>query len=85
MTTEIEIPKSYFDAKKAGWIETNTSLCRGYVSRKMNTDNAPIHAAGGIRRGEYYVLLPSWQTSQFCIRQYLKPPQNSNVVQKSNS
>lgn len=72
MTTTTR-PATYADALAAGWIKTDTAWERGYVSRKTDTRYAAIQAAGGSRKGEYYVLLPSWRSSQYCVRQYLRP------------
>lgn len=68
-----ETPKTYGEAMAAGWVETNSSWCRGYVSRKSDINNAAIQVASGSRKGEYFVMLPSWQSSQYCVRQYLSP------------
>ena len=45
-----------------------TSYQRGYISRKTCLDNQPILHG---RKGDY-VLGPAFNTTQFCIRYYLK-------------
>ena len=66
-------PKTYGEAMAAGWTMVDSSWCRGYVSRKGDPNNAAIQIAGGSRKGDYFVLLPSWQSTSYCIRQYLDP------------
>ena len=65
------IPKTYEDALAQGYTNSFTSLQRGYVSRKMDAATAPVMVASGNRKGQLYVILPCWQSSQYCIRQYL--------------
>lgn len=65
------IPKTYEEALAQGYTNSFTSLQRGYVSRKIDTDTAPVMVAGGNRKGMLYVVLPCWQSSQYSIRQYL--------------
>lgn len=62
---------TYQQAIKAGYKPADTKLQRGYVSRKINVNNQPVIEAGGRRKGELYVELPSWQSTVYCIRQYL--------------
>lgn len=72
-TPKIDAPQTYGEALAQGWTETDSAWCRGYVSRKTNPDNATIQVGGGSRKGEYYVVLPSWRSSRYCVRQYLRP------------
>lgn len=72
----MDAPKTYGEAKAAGWIETDSTWTRGYVSRRSNIDDLTIHAAGGSRRGQFFVLIPSWRSTQYCIRQYISAPKN---------
>ena len=65
------MPRTYEEAIAMGYTPTFTSLQRGYVSRKMDMDIAPVMVAGGNRKGMLYVLLPCWQSTQYCVRQYL--------------
>ena len=69
-------PKTYGEAKSAGWIETDSTWTRGYMSRKFNTEDSPIQEAGGSRSGQFFVLLPSWGSTKYCIRQYIRAPKN---------
>ncbi|MDO5835644.1 MAG: hypothetical protein Q4P17_03975 [Methanobacterium sp.] len=72
----MKLPKNYKEAKKRGWTVTDTSLERGYVSVKDNPNDAPLMYAGdrGKRAGQFYILLHNPNSSQYAIRQYLKPP-----------
>lgn len=63
--------KTYQDAIAQGYEKADRTYQRGYISRKANPMTQPIHIAGGGRRGEQYVLLPNWRSTQYCIRQYL--------------
>lgn len=64
-------PKTYADAIAQGYTDSAATYQRGYISRKSIIANAPIHVAGGSRKGQLYVLLPSRKSTQYCIRQYL--------------
>lgn len=59
---------TYKEAKAKGYKDGRTAYQRGYVSRKINIENQPVLKSG---RGELYVLLPNWNSTQYCIRQYL--------------
>ena len=69
---------SYKQAIKNGWQIADERSQRKYVSRKVNLENQPVLAAGGHRKGEFYVEVPSWQSSRYSIRRYLTPPQTNN-------
>lgn len=60
------------EALLSGYKKADCTYQRGYVSRKVNVDEQTVYTAGGSRKGEKYVLLPTWESSQYCIRQYLK-------------
>lgn len=62
---------TYGEAKKAGYIDADTTYQRGYVSRKVDIDSQVVHAAGGKRKNDLYVLLPCFNSSQYCMRQYI--------------
>lgn len=62
---------TYGEAKAKGYKDAGTSLERGYVSRKIDTDAQPVLTAGGCRKGEQYVLIPCFYSSQYRIRQYI--------------
>ena len=60
---------TYADAVTAGYRNHRQSWQRGYVSRRTNLDAQPIKYD---RYGNPYVLLPSWQSTRYCVRQYLQ-------------
>lgn len=65
--------------KKKGYTEfdiTDTTLERGYVSRKKDIEipyeEHEIYMAGGRRKGQWFIYLPCYYSSQYCHRAYLK-------------
>lgn len=70
--TAESIPATYAEAIAAGYRNSDTAYQRGYVSRRSDLDSARVMIAGGSRAGQLYVLRPCMQSSQYCIRQYLK-------------
>lgn len=62
---------TYKQAFEAGYINGETALFRGYVSRKINPEEQPVKTAGGRKKGRLYVELPFPGSSQYSIRQYL--------------
>lgn len=65
-------PETLKEALASGYTLADTKLQRGYISRRINEEKAPVRIAGGTRKGELYVLLPCTTSSQYCIRQYLR-------------
>lgn len=63
---------TYAEAKAAGYTDAEVSYQRGYVSRKCNPDEQIVREAGGSKKGRLYVLLPSWISTRYCVRQYLR-------------
>lgn len=62
---------TYADAIKAGYRKADTKYQRGYISRRADPDAQPVQVAGGNRKGQLYVLLPCYYSTQYCISQYL--------------
>ena len=62
---------TYNEALQAGYKNGKQMYQRGYVSRRCNSGEQLVRMAGGHRKGQLYVLLPSWQSTTYCIRQYL--------------
>ena len=62
---------TYQDAINQGYHAADTAYQRGYISRRADPMQQPIHIAGGSRKGQLYILLPNAQSTQYCIRQYL--------------
>jgi len=59
------------EAVAAGYIMSDAKWERGYVSRKSDIAKATVQVAGGSRKGELFVIMPSWDSTQYCVRQYL--------------
>ena len=69
--------REYMDKK--GYTEfkvTDTTLERGYVSRKKDIEipyeDHVLHMASGRRKGQWFIYLPCFYSSQYCHRAYLK-------------
>jgi len=62
---------TYAQALNAGWRNYDRTWSRGYVSRKTDVDTQEVHVAGGNRKGELYVNLPTTRSTTYHIRQYL--------------
>ena len=60
--------KTYRDMIAAGYHEGRTTYQRGYVSRRADINDQPVHET---RRGELYVLAPCWTSTRYCYRVYL--------------
>lgn len=63
---------TYGQVLTMGYRDADSRYQRGYISRRVDADSQPVHVAGGNRRGALYVLLPAANSSQYCIRQYLR-------------
>lgn len=74
----MKIPKYYGEAKKQGWIDSDSTLARGYVSARADPQKAPIYYSGdvGRRAGWYYVELHNPKSTQHLVRMYIVPPKN---------
>ena len=70
------MPKTYREAVALGYKYVFSSWTMGYVSREVNLFEQPVHQAGGMRKGLVYVLGPSWASSRYSHRHYLRPPEN---------
>ena len=62
---------TYKDAIRKGYRNADSRFHRGYVSRKIDPEKQEVKAAGGSRKGQLYVELPSWKSTRYFIRQYL--------------
>lgn len=67
---------TYGEAKAAGYRVSEIRLSRRgyYVSRNVIIDNQPVLTAGGYRRGELYVEIPSFHSTMYSYRYYLEEP-----------
>ena len=75
METKLEIPSNYESAIEAGWKRGKVAAQRGYVSRVTDTAKAGVRIGGKKGHSTYFVLLPRTDTTRYCYRQYLLPPQ----------
>lgn len=62
---------TYLEAINQGYKNGDTTFFRGYVSRKINVAAQPVKIAEGNRKGQLYVELPYYSSSQYSLRQYL--------------
>lgn len=72
---------NYGEALEKGYTNGDWKWERGYVSRNCDKYEQQVWTAGGTRYGEKYVLLPSWRSTQYCIRQYLIKPKTQEEQQ----
>ena len=63
---------TYKEALDRGYIQADQKYQRGYISRRIDADGQQVYTAGRARKGEKYVLLPCWNSTQYCVRQYLR-------------
>ena len=77
--SDFGMPNTYREAIALGYKYVFSSWTMGYVSRKTKVASQPVYQAGGKRKGLFYVLGPSWKSSRYCYRHYLRPPENVNV------
>lgn len=64
---------TYAQALENGYRDGDLMYFQGYVSRRVNQGEQPVMIAGGTRKGELYVELPNWRSTNFSFRQYLIP------------
>lgn len=64
--------KTLNEALDAGYVRGEMKYQRGYISRRADIGEAPVHVAGGRRKGELYILLPCYHSTTYCMRQYLR-------------
>lgn len=62
---------TYGEALENGYHETDQKWQRGYVSRRVDVLDQLVKVAGGNRKGELYVLIPSRSSTNYCYRIYL--------------
>lgn len=62
---------TYAEALKAGYQNGEVRYSSGYVSRKVNISTQEVRIAGGSRSGQLYVVVPSYHTTRYHLRQYL--------------
>lgn len=65
---------TYKEAIDLGYKHGDRRWAQGYRSRKCDLDSLPVLYAKGVRRGQPFIELPSWNSNRYHIRQYLIPP-----------
>ena len=70
---DMMIPETAAEAEQMGWEAYDHTLTRGYVSRKSGPEDWEVEEAGGKRYGELYYETPSWSSTQYCGRTYIRP------------
>ena len=61
------------DAIKYGYKPYELRTQKGYCTRKeRDTDEIEVHFAEGNRKGEPYYLQPSFRSTRYCFRIYLR-------------
>jgi len=73
---------NYKEALEAGYKRTRSAYQRGYISRKTNIDEQPVLST---KRGDLYVILPCYSSSQYSIRQYIVTPETKIPTVHYNS
>lgn len=63
---------TYWEALNSGYRVSCIKWQRKYVSRKVDIMDQPVKFAGGSRKGQPYIELPSWQSTQYSLRAYLE-------------
>ena len=58
------------DLENAGWEEYRDAWTRGYLSRKTKIEDQPVKVSG---RGEVYYVSPSWRSTTYSVRVYMRP------------
>lgn len=64
---------TYDEALANGYRDGDLMYFQGYVSRRVDQGEQPVMIAEGSRKGELYVELPNWRSTNFSFRQYLVP------------
>jgi hypothetical protein len=71
-----------FEAIDKGYIYGSTCLHSGYVSRKVDVSQLEVkYSKKGYddpKTKRPYVLLPNFNSTRYCIKQYLIPPEDAD-------
>lgn len=60
------------EAMGQGYRVCDVKWQRGYISRKTEVMEQPMLTAGGNRKGELYFVKPSFSSTNYCLRVYLR-------------
>lgn len=53
-------------------LSSDMTYQRGYVPRGVDIGDQIVHEGKGARAGQLYILVPSYTSSRYCFRQYLR-------------
>lgn len=67
----MKIPTTYAEALEMGYKPADYKWMPGYLSRKTDITKQPVIEARGTRKGDLYVEVPSWKSTQYHHRLYL--------------
>ena len=70
---DMMIPETAAEATAMGWEPYVERWCRGYVSRKSGPEDWEVVEAGGHRAGQLFYMNPSWESTMYCYRTYIRP------------
>ena len=64
---------TFEDFRNQGYVYGDIVWQRGYVSRKLETNaTRPVYAVTrGIRKGQLFIVIPSYISTRYCKRIYL--------------
>lgn len=64
---------NFEDFREEGYVYGDIMWQRGYVSRKLKTSACtPVYAVTrGKRKGQFFILIPSFISTRYCNRIYL--------------
>lgn len=75
---------TYAEVRALGYTLADTTWEAGYLSRKTVISTQPVLYAGGKRKGQPYVEMPSFVSNRYFIRQYLNPPKSESYSKEVN-
>lgn len=61
------------DLMSLGYYVDDTKWAQGYISRNVDSALTRVKVGSGRRKGQLYVDVPSWESTQYHIREYLRP------------
>ena len=66
---------TYQQALDMGYRNGDVKWTRGYTSRRCDINRLEVGTAGGTRKGQRYVVLPTLHSTVYSLRQYLVAPE----------
>ena len=74
------LPETAAEVEEMGWETYDSRWTKGYISRKSKPVDWPICTAGGSRRGALFYRHPSWESTHYCYRTYIRPGKQAQSV-----